>query len=315
MLHVTNGDAAREAIRSTEVDGDVVVWRDVLHEGPVPAGASESELREIRATFLARSGWARREDALADLVRRDARVAAAVRGGEEVVLWFEDDLFDQLQLVQILDRLAAAVPPPKVTVVEVEGYLGLLSNRELIAAFARARLLGAPELALGRRAWNAFRAEDPRVLEELLATETSALPALAPALRRHLEQFPAPGHGLSRTELQALRALADGPLGFAELFERSQADEPRRFLGDVVFRLYLDRLAAAPAPLLERSADDTWQLVELGRAVLDGKADRLRLAPMDHWLGGVRLLSPHRLWRWDGEAGRLVAPGAGPSAD
>ena len=32
---------------------------------------------------------------------------AAVQGTEEVVLWFERDLYDQLQLIQILDRLGA----------------------------------------------------------------------------------------------------------------------------------------------------------------------------------------------------------------
>src|SRR5512134_2295961 len=131
MLHVTNGDAAAEAIRSIGVGGDVLVWRDVLHEGPVPAAASDVELREIRATFIARSGWGELAEVRADFARRDARLAAALDSGEEVVLWFEGDLFDQLQLLQTLDRIAAARRRPRVTLVPTEGYLGLMSAGEL----------------------------------------------------------------------------------------------------------------------------------------------------------------------------------------
>lgn len=306
MLHVTNGDAAADAIRSTGLDGEWVVWRDVLHEGPVPAAASEEELREIRAAFLSRCGWAEREAARADLARRDVRLAEAIAAGEEIVLWFESDLYDQLQLAQVLDRLARARRPLRVTAVESEDPLGAMSTPELVAAYAAARALGEEPIELGRAAWAAFRAEDPRGLERLVG-DAVALPHLAPALVRHLEQFPSFEGGVSRSERQALAALADGPLAFDELFEAAQRDERPRFLGDSVFRLYLERLAARPAPLVS-SADDLWLITELGLAVHEGELDWLSRAPVDRWLGGVRLVSPRRVWRWDAGAGRLVAP-------
>jgi hypothetical protein len=306
MLHVTNGDAAADAIRSTGLDGDWIVWRDVLHEGPVPAAASDDELREIRAAFLARCGWAERDTARADLARRDARLAEAIAAREEIVLWFESDLYDQLQLAQVLDRLSRSRKPPRLTAIESQEPLGALSTPELVAAYAGARGLGAEPIELGRAAWAAFRAEEPRGLERLLGDAT-ALPSLGPALVRHLEQFPSYEGGVSRSERQALAALADGPLAFDELFEAAQRDERPRFLGDSVFRLYLERLSAPPAPLVT-SADDLWLITDLGRAVHDGEIDWLSRAPIDRWLGGVRLLSPRRVWRWDPGAGRLVAP-------
>lgn len=309
MLHVTSGDAAAEAIGGAGLAGDILVWRDVLHEGPVPAGADAAELREIRAGFLARCGWTDRGAALADFAARDARLAAALAAGEEVGLWFEDDLFDQLQLVQVLDRAATAPARARLTAVATTGWFGLMSTVELAACWARARTLGEAELELGRSAWAAFRAEDPRAVETLLAVGTEALPALERALHRHLEQFPGVTDGLSRSERQALAALAGGPLPFEELFDRAQRGETRRFLGDVVFRLYLDGLAAPPAPLVAATPDgEVWRSTDLGRRVLGGDADRLALGRLDRWLGGVRLLSPDRVWRWDAAAGRLVAP-------
>ena len=307
MLHVTNGDAAAEAIRSTGVDGDVLVWRDVLHEGPVPAEVDVRELREIRAGFLARCGWSTRAEALEDLTRRDERLASALDASEEVVLWFEHDLFDQLQLLQVLDRLVDARRLPRVSAIEVDLPVGGMKNADLIAAYARARSYGSAELALGRLGWEAFRADDPRDLEKLAAEGTAELPALAAALRRLLQQFPGVDDGLSRTERQVVAALADGPLGFEELFERSQAEEDPKFLGDAVLELYLDRLAAPPAPLLA-DADGTWSLTDRGRQVLAGGFDRLADARFDRWVGGVRLLAPRRIWRWDEAHHRLAPP-------
>jgi len=309
MLHVTNGDAAAEAIRSTGIDGEVLVWRDVLHEGPVPAGANALELREIRAGFLARCGWAERAQALSALAARDERLGTALRAGEELVLWFEDDLFDQLQLVQVLDRVAAGPGRSRVTAVATESYFGLLAAPELAAAFARARELGAAEIEVGRAAWAAFRGEDPRALEALLGAGTEGLPALEASLRRLLEQFPGVTDGLSRSERQAVAALAAGPLPFEELFDRAQRPEERRFLGDGVFRLSLEGLAQPPAPLVAASEDgEVWRLTDLGRRVLRGEADRLAYGRLDRWLGGVRLLAPSRVWRWDAAAARLVPP-------
>src|SRR4051794_41642041 len=66
------------------------------------------------------------------------------------------------------------------------------------------------EVALARLAWEAVRAPEPAAIGALLDTHTAALPHLAPALRRLLEELPAVGDGLSRTERHALAAIADG---------------------------------------------------------------------------------------------------------
>src|SRR4029453_18751386 len=103
-LHVTNGDALVPAIERAAPGERVLPWRDVLHEGPVPGGISEAALRAERAVFLAGAGWGDGVPLLDAFERRDQTLAAAVGG--PISLWFEDDLFDQLQLVQVLTMLA-----------------------------------------------------------------------------------------------------------------------------------------------------------------------------------------------------------------
>src|SRR3954462_12668608 len=107
--HRTNGDAIVPEIESVAPDDPVLPWRDILHEGPVPGGLDDQLLRSERAAFLARSGWGDGVTLLELFERRDRKL---LRGADEreLWLWFEDDLYDQLQLLQILDLLGRHGP-------------------------------------------------------------------------------------------------------------------------------------------------------------------------------------------------------------
>src|SRR4051812_7796127 len=102
MLHLTNGDSAAVPLRHTGVTGEVIAWRDVLHEGPTPGGLGLEAMSDVRARFLA--SWSDAE--FADVRRQLGARDAALRAARHVVLWFEHDLYDQLQLIQILATLA-----------------------------------------------------------------------------------------------------------------------------------------------------------------------------------------------------------------
>ncbi|HEX8391543.1 MAG TPA: DUF1835 domain-containing protein [Longimicrobium sp.] len=317
MLHVTNGDHAADAIRAAGVPGPVLPWRDVLHEGPVPAGLPLAELSRVRAEFVASRGWATVEEAERSFRERDHALAAA-REEDEIVLWFEHDLYDQLQLIQVLHE--AARLPVRLTLINPAQYLGPSPPEQLRALFLLRAPVTPAQTELARAAWEAFRAPDPRRISALLATDTSALPHLAAALRRHLQQFPWTADGLSRTERQALKSLLDGPRTFAEAFAADQACETAIFLGDSSFLAALAGLGTGPAPLV------TWDdgapirlpapgeemgtlahrrlaLTEEGRAVLDGRTRWV--PPEDRWLGGVHLRAGEGGWRWNEEAGRM----------
>jgi hypothetical protein len=135
VLHLTNGDLAAGRISAAGLPGDVLPWRDVLHEGPVPAGLDDDALRAARAEFLGGGAWSR-DSVLRGLRERDARLGAA-SAEDEVVLWFEPDLYDQLQLVQILD-LFAKERLEGLFLVQADDYLGQ-QEPEGIARLAQLR--------------------------------------------------------------------------------------------------------------------------------------------------------------------------------
>lgn len=101
-LHICNGDSASHTLNASSIPGDVLPWRDVLHDGPVPSNFSLEELSEIRARYLASSTAFAFESIRRDFDVRDAHLQNAATY-DEVMLWFEHDLYDQLQLIQLLD--------------------------------------------------------------------------------------------------------------------------------------------------------------------------------------------------------------------
>ncbi len=316
MLHVTNGDCAVERLRAAGMQGTLLPWRDVLHDGPVPGGLALDALSRVRADFIARGMSAADAQAVRrDFAARDHTLAASA-AEDAVVLWFEHDLYDQLQLVQLLHWFADH-PPPRLTLINPPEYLGLMEAGRMQALFAARAAVTPAQLDVGRQAWDAFRGPDPRRLETVMhADDVGALPHLRAALRRLLEEYPSTDDGLSRSERQALQAFAAGAGTLRDAYPRAHHEvEDPIWMGDSSFVDVVQALASGPAPLLELyDAEDAKhpvldravRLTGLGRDVLEGRADAVKAHGIDRWMGGVRLDGRSVPWRWDRRAGRIV---------
>jgi len=311
-LHVTNGDSTEVTLRETGLAPRIVVWRDVLHEGPVPA-VSDAELRDTRARFLAGADGADIEAARRAFEERDEALAAGRDG--EYVLWFEADLYDQLQLAQMLARLAElGVDPARITLICIGEHLGIahfgglgeLEPEQLAQLPATAAVtLTADALELATKAWAALRAPDPRGLAAIVAARSPELRFLPEAFDRLAREYPSTRDGLSLTERRLLAAVAEGADTAADAFVRATGREARPFLGDTWAFAAMERLARTQDPLLEAEATRGIDrhthvaLTDTGRRVLDGEADHVELNGVDRWIGGVHLSGHDVAWRWD----------------
>jgi hypothetical protein len=316
MLHITNGDSVAGTLRHTGLPGAVVAWQDVLHEGPVPAGLPLEELSRVRAGFLASPGFGTVEQNAASFAQRD-RALAGFRDHEEVVLWFEHDLYDQLQLIQVLDWLNGREPgATRLSLICIGEYpgrprfagLGELNASQLAGLFGVRHPITTDQLDLGSRAWEAFRFTDPLSFATFAAGD-GALPFLAGAVRRLLEQFPSSSNGLSRTDGHVLEYLSEGPAWFADLFASQMEKEERPFLGDGILQIYIDRMIHSKTPLLAVEPDSPappsprcrYSLTQAGRKVLAAEADFVHLNGIDRWIGGTHLHGAESQWRWDAQ--------------
>lgn len=294
--------------------GVLSVWCDVLHDGPVPGGLSDEELLPIRAKFLAGGSP---ETEVAEELMRSRAIIQDTSAYDELVLWYEHDLFDQLNLIQLLALIGQQPPAGKrVSLICIGSFpgrdsfkgLGELTPAELAPLLDLRQPVTAAQYALAARAWDAFRASDPRKLEALVrdaaAANLSALPFLAAALRRHLEEFPWTTDGLSRTERRVMQLAEAGPIAFKDAFPRVHDGETAFYIADLSLLAVIERLSAAAPPLMVSGHALT--LTDTGRAVLAGEIDRVSHCGIDRWLGGVHLNGRCATWRWNPDTQRIV---------
>jgi len=315
LLHITNGASVVGTLAEAGVPGKYSQWADVLWEGPVQP-VDKPAFLEHRARFLHASGYsATYDDALATLQTWEAALEA-YRSEDEVILWFEHDLFDQLILIRLLDWFAQRdLGNTRLSLICIGEYpgipgfrgLGELRADQLGPLFDTRQEVTAAQRELAQRTWKAFTASDPTALERLLTVDTAPLPFLAGALRRVLEEFPSMHNGLSRSEAQALTAAVElGTVSAGQLFLAVQDMEERSFMGDTSFWRILKSLAAGPNPLLHIEDRDTpffkrmVYATGLGKDVLAGKQDHVRLRGIDRWIGGIHLQGSESRWRWNG---------------
>jgi len=307
---------------------DILSWEEILYEGPVPETASDEELREIRVEALSELwGEENRDDIRRRLVARD-EVVAARAPSERVLLWFDAVVLNQLQLLDLYAKLER-VSAPDVRLIcltePVDGWtrVGQLAPHRLEPLLERQEAVTARKLALGRRAWTAFRSPDPRKVEDVLGDVDEAMPVLADALQRYLEEFPWTSDGLSGSERTTLRAIAAGTTRALDVYrEHMVSDDPLSAHSPLeALRAQLSRLASGDSPLVAREDGGSFipygipsnhqQLVvtDAGQRVLAGEVDAVAVHGINRWLGGVHLTSTSPVWRWDPEAERLRDPG------
>ena len=319
ILNITNGDSSVEIMNRAGVTGDMLPWRDVLHEGPVPLKLSLDELSAVRAKYISGQGWGNLEEIQKLFIDRDATLKSCY-AYEKVVLWFEHDLYDQLQILQILDWFSdQELGDIELSLICTDNYLGLLSPDEMVSLSKFESPVNQNQLNLARRSWQAYRADTPQKWFGLLNEDSSALPFLKSAIERVLEEYPNQSNGLSRTELQALNIIFEGEKRPERIFHLNQQLEARKFLGDSSFWNTLYQFLESFPPLitlpekknltLPSSPDQELTMTKVGEDVLHGTLNWLDIIDVDRWIGGVHLTSKN-LWNWDSENG-LSRRGAG----
>ena len=301
IVHVCNGDSTADSLSLADLPGEIRVWADALDQGPLlPVG--DAEHYRVRGEFWATRNRGNAADNSQQLASYDKAFDEAT-AAEELILWYEHDLFDQLALVRLLSRLARRGLPKTLTIVSIDRHpevpnfvgLGQLKPEQLAELWARRTPLSRDAIEEAVTAWIAVTSADPRALP-FLVKRIKALPFLGGALERHLEELPDPTSGLSRTERQLLAAIARGETA---LVPAVQAIDPRYPITDLV-------LAHTLATFEALGFTQSHAITALGRQALAGAIDRVKDHGIDEWRGGVHLTGHGPVWRWESRERRLI---------
>ena len=245
-LHIHSGDCAAQILENSGLGEPCAVWGDVLHIGALDWRWPDEVRYEVRAQVLSDTQY-KNADVIAHLRKQDATVDTASQY-DEVTIWVDACLYDQLILCFILNRIYERTPNLNLLCMsetpdhlKFSGY-GELTQKQMLSLIPYRRPVTREQFVAACLAWHTVASPErsPQRLRAI-ANETDALPFLPAALERFAEEFSDAG-GLNRTDRQILGILRDSPLSRIKLFAASNALEEFPFMGDATFFDRVDNL-------------------------------------------------------------------------
>ncbi|OKL40370.1 DUF1835 domain-containing protein [Pontibacter flavimaris] len=282
-LHILNGDASVAAFSAAGLPGQVLVWREVLSEGPVFCALPAREFWQKRQEFIT-STYGEVPEKYKAKVLDEVQKLEGTGAFFEVVLWFDTDLMCQVNLLYLLQHLHQSNPRLLSVCTPARGKnIGLLKPEELGQLFDRRQQLSGEQLEEAAKLWQLYAGSDLLHLQLYLQQMPVPvpLPFLERALQLHLRRFPGCADGLSQTERLLLQLINSGTTSINELMQQFWQQDPGYGFGDVQLQHILSRLQ----PDLVQ-AKEPLSLSFFGERVLEGYAS---FTPKHRWLGGVEV--------------------------
>jgi len=338
-LHITSEQKTAITIKSSSIEGDVLVWQDALYEGPLVTGESLNRLSSIRANYFAGLGWGDYADILALYNHRNNIIASFLQF-TEIVLWFDSGLNNQLQLIQLINWFAAKNTRHVVISIiskdRLPGVVGfvdfaMLSEAQLEKLYRSKTELTNVQSSLCQRAWQVLTSENPTGLLKFFPRDMSAMPYLKNAILRFVQQFPTKNNGLCKTEQLIIYALKSKRLeqnNMEHIYLMVQGKEPIPFMSRAIFYAYMQKMIMSQNPLIEKCVIEQTEALEMAEGedvkaevvieeqyelkltktsgqVTNNWVDWVQLNGIDRWLGGVHLRDGN-IWRYDTETRQLM---------
>lgn len=323
MLHIVNGDFVAEKLKQGIVQGDILVWRELYPEGPVFVDPSANAGREARAQYLEKAMGIPSAEYIRISETQEMRLANADQY-EEIVLWFEHDLFDQTMLCYLLHWfISRPLEKTKLSLLCIGAFpgiecfrgLGQLSVDQMKTLSGTWQAVTQGELALGTAVWEAYCSPDPGKLAQLLQDgDTAAMPFVHDAFQLHLSRYPSVYNGLGIVEQTTLELVQGGLNRPVDLFQHVGNKLHWLGMGDLQYWHCLAKISQGPHRLLNIEGLNGFPdysnpalsfrhsmvtLTESGERVMEGKEDWIELNGIDEWYGGVHLQGRSVPWRWD----------------
>lgn len=205
IFHVLNGDALKEQFPSS-IEGEKLVARLCLVDGPVEGGTVE-ELFAGRAKFIAERYPEFTEADYFNYVV-ETRKVKEIPEHSEINLWFEDDLFCQVNFWFMLDFIDKdksytlnLVRPMK----HSEYSFGGMNQDELIQAFENKIQITETDQKFLKQFWKSYQENDLLELLILAQDVKEKFPFLIPAIYAHLDRLSEP----SRPKIALTKIMKD----------------------------------------------------------------------------------------------------------
>ena len=188
QYHILNGDALRQQFPSA-IEGEIIVARECLVDGDIE-GENLEELFHSRAQFIASSYSGYTE---ADYYRKtvpEFQKIQEIGEGAMINLWFEDDLFCQVNLWFVAHLLLEYAPNSTVYLVRPKLHthygFGGFDKAGLISLYKEKTLL--TEIERLAKLWKAYQNQHIEGLLDIAKALEEIYPFILPAVQAHIDR-------------------------------------------------------------------------------------------------------------------------------
>ena len=290
-LHILNGDSTLEAFKNQPIEGEAIVWREVLCEGPTITEVGSDFFWEIRTAFFESFFEVSEEEFRQNVIQEFNTFKNAVKYFNEIVLWFEYDLFCQINVMGILSWFQSNKPRgvaiSLVCVGQVPGYskfvgLGEIDPNLYPSLFQERTILNQKDLIFAQSIWKVYNSRNHKELKALAQATPIAFNYLDDALFAHFQRFPMVENGVNEIEHFLLTTIQENEsITSQEVLKKALQRHNFYGYGDLQYQIYLQNLA----PMINWG--ETLSLNKLGQKVLQGKANFLLHANHIYRYGGA----------------------------
>jgi hypothetical protein len=208
ILHITNGDITTNYLKKLNYSGNFITWREMLCEGKTTSDIGSESFWKNRYEFF-KTSYKVSKQKFIDYTVKEYRNLCKQKSQDEIVLWFEHDLFCQINMIAVISWLKRYRKDYQISLVcsgEVKGSkkkLGLsqLNEAQINQHFKNRVELNQDDIAYADYIWQLYCSDSPLRLETVYKfNPMSPFKYLATAIEAHLQRFPSIKNGLNNIE-------------------------------------------------------------------------------------------------------------------
>ena len=212
-LNVTNGDLLTERLLKHQITGDFATWREMLCEGKTEVDLASDAFRKARIAFF-KKNYPEQAATYDDKFGCQLAIIADAHQYDEIVLWFEYDLFCHINMIACISFLKSLEYGGKIFLVcsgwvehQTQLYgLSQLTDAQLRDHYKNKVLLNSHDIFLADDLWRLYCGQDHLPLNPKRAQDSHFL-YLSNCLCAHKERFPHKDTGLNTLETNMLRLI------------------------------------------------------------------------------------------------------------
>ena len=216
QLHITNGDSFTQKLKQLKLKGDIITWREMLCEGKTETNVGSESFWKTRFEFLHKN-YKVSKSWFIEKTLKEYRSLCNHKQQDEIVLWFEYDLFCQINMLAVISWLKTHRRHARITLA-CSGYqpgsdrlMGLseLSDEQLHDLYANRIELTQDDIEFADYVWQLYCSDNPIRLENLTDFDAYQFEYLGPSIQAHLKRFPTIKNGLNEIENRILKIASE----------------------------------------------------------------------------------------------------------